>query len=226
MGLRPRHEGPPQYKTFACLHKTAGCCLVALCCLLPSEGSLAFGIFAEGRRRRIEVDVSLLAVTLALFGVLALPMAGRFCCICGRFARVPFAECNYCGDAPSYHHGRCCPWKPPREEAADDRPLEAPEGICQVCGSSSGLQWKNGFHCIPCHNQQQLLTSQTSTGTGQASSSEGPLIQSEELCVCQLCVPTKCKSWPVCRLCGSSSSLQLQDGFHCAALVPSVTKQL
>jgi hypothetical protein len=43
----------------------------------------------------------------------SLPMPGRFCCICGKFARVPFARCNYCGDSPSYHHGRCCPWKPP-----------------------------------------------------------------------------------------------------------------
>ena len=35
----------------------------------------------------------------------SLPMPGSFCCICGKFARVPFARCNYCGDSPSYHHG-------------------------------------------------------------------------------------------------------------------------
>ena len=40
------------------------------------------------------------------------PMPGRFCCICGKFARLPFPTCDYCWDTPSYHHGRCCPWKP------------------------------------------------------------------------------------------------------------------
>ena len=86
----------------------------------------------------------------------SLPMPGRFCCICGKFARVPFAKCNYCGDSPSYHHGRCCPWKPPEENACVDKgPIEEPEGLCQVCGFPSGLQLQNGFHCIPCHNQQQ-----------------------------------------------------------------------
>ena len=34
------------------------------------------------------------------------------CRICGGYARVPFQRCWYCGDAPSYHHGRCCPAKP------------------------------------------------------------------------------------------------------------------
>ena len=53
-------------------------------------------------------------------GCLSLPMPGRFCCICGRFARLPFAWCNHCGDTPSYHHGRCCPWRPPEESAGAD----------------------------------------------------------------------------------------------------------
>ena len=43
------------------------------------------------------------------------PMPGRLCCLCGEFARVPFAKCNYCGETPSYHHGRCCPHKPSGE---------------------------------------------------------------------------------------------------------------
>jgi hypothetical protein len=30
------------------------------------------------------------------------------CCICHEFARIPFARCYFCGEAPSYHHGRCC----------------------------------------------------------------------------------------------------------------------
>ena len=49
--------------------------------------------------------------------VLAL-MPGRFCCICGGYARVSFAACSYCGDSPSYHTGRCCPWKPPSSRGA------------------------------------------------------------------------------------------------------------
>jgi hypothetical protein len=30
------------------------------------------------------------------------------CYICHEFARIPFANCYFCGEAPSYHHGRCC----------------------------------------------------------------------------------------------------------------------
>jgi len=40
------------------------------------------------------------------------PMRGRFCCICGGHASVPFPSCSYCGEKPSYHHGRCCLHKP------------------------------------------------------------------------------------------------------------------
>jgi hypothetical protein len=31
------------------------------------------------------------------------------CCYCGIPAFIPYADCNFCGDQPSYHHGRCCP---------------------------------------------------------------------------------------------------------------------
>ena len=31
------------------------------------------------------------------------------CSICGEFARVPFRYCRFCGNSPSWHHGRCCP---------------------------------------------------------------------------------------------------------------------
>ena len=34
------------------------------------------------------------------------------CEYCLGFAKVPFAQCWYCGSKPSYHHGRCCPLKP------------------------------------------------------------------------------------------------------------------
>ena len=30
------------------------------------------------------------------------------CCVCHEFARIPFRRCNFCGQSPSYHHGRCC----------------------------------------------------------------------------------------------------------------------
>ena len=34
------------------------------------------------------------------------------CEICDAFSSVPHALCWYCGAAPSWHHGRCCPAKP------------------------------------------------------------------------------------------------------------------
>ena len=36
------------------------------------------------------------------------------CDICEQPARVPYRNCNFCGKAPSYHHGRCCPSNPGR----------------------------------------------------------------------------------------------------------------
>ena len=36
----------------------------------------------------------------------------RRCSICYDRARVPFDECWFCGQSPSWHHGRCCPDKP------------------------------------------------------------------------------------------------------------------
>ena len=40
----------------------------------------------------------------------------RRCSICFERARVPFDECWFCGQSPSWHHGRCCPDKPRRHE--------------------------------------------------------------------------------------------------------------
>ena len=36
----------------------------------------------------------------------------RSCEICRQLydgETLPFEHCRYCGDTPSYHHGRCCP---------------------------------------------------------------------------------------------------------------------
>ena len=46
------------------------------------------------------------------------PPADTFCMICREFGRVPYAECWYCGDSPSWHHGRCCPERPEPETDA------------------------------------------------------------------------------------------------------------
>ena len=54
------------------------------------------------------------------------------CRICGDYARVPFARCNFCGDAPSFHHGRCCPMKP-------RRPGPYASEMSVLCGCSYGL---------------------------------------------------------------------------------------
>ena len=34
------------------------------------------------------------------------------CSICHGWAGVPFGDCWFCGQAPSWHHGRCCPDRP------------------------------------------------------------------------------------------------------------------
>ena len=36
------------------------------------------------------------------------------CDVCECPARVPYARCIFCGNQPSYHHGRCCPENPGR----------------------------------------------------------------------------------------------------------------
>ena len=54
---------------------------------------------------------------------------------------IPFVVCNFCGARPSWHHGRCCPWRdwPPRSgctnpkedglaQEAGDQHLDAPSG--------------------------------------------------------------------------------------------------
>jgi hypothetical protein len=45
------------------------------------------------------------------------------CCYCGVAAFIPYAECNFCGEKPSYHHGRCCPNRPaqPTLSSADKK---------------------------------------------------------------------------------------------------------
>ena len=42
--------------------------------------------------------------------------------ICGQVAPgCPYPSCRFCGDTPSYHHGRCCPARPrrPRPQALE-----------------------------------------------------------------------------------------------------------
>ena len=42
------------------------------------------------------------------------------CEICGEYGRVPFRWCSFCGDSPSWHHGRCCPqWVPRRQDLGE-----------------------------------------------------------------------------------------------------------
>jgi len=46
----------------------------------------------------------------------------RVCEFCGRCypgEQFPFPQCRFCGDSPSWHHGRCC--------------LERPRGNCALC---------------------------------------------------------------------------------------------
>ena len=39
------------------------------------------------------------------------PTPPLVCALCGDYARVPFRRCTFCGAAPAWHHGRCCPAK-------------------------------------------------------------------------------------------------------------------
>ena len=48
------------------------------------------------------------------------------CNVCRRSCGVPFARCWYCGESPSYHHGRCCPslqQQPPSSSSSSRRPV-------------------------------------------------------------------------------------------------------
>ena len=60
------------------------------------------------------------------------------CEYCGRPSPgIPFARCNFCGARPSWHHGRCCPWRdwPPRTGCTN--PKEdglAQDGLAQETG--------------------------------------------------------------------------------------------
>ena len=47
------------------------------------------------------------------------------CDVCRNTCGVPFARCWYCGDSPSYHHGRCCPSlrEQPASSSSSRRPI-------------------------------------------------------------------------------------------------------
>jgi hypothetical protein len=50
------------------------------------------------------------------------------CEICDAFSSVPHALCWYCGAAPSWHHGRCCPAKPQSDRVWEMRYRRMPGG--------------------------------------------------------------------------------------------------
>ena len=89
------------------------------------------------------------------------PVPGWYCCICGQFAKVPFDRCNYCGDTPSYHHGRCCPHKPPPRGVQFDGHVR-PDAVCSPTDFSMvqsghrcldillGFGNVSGRHCASC----------------------------------------------------------------------------
>jgi hypothetical protein len=54
---------------------------------------------------------------------------GRYCCYCGQPAQIPYWRCWYCHESPTYHHGRCCPLKPPEDVRADMGRTRAPVRI-------------------------------------------------------------------------------------------------
>ena len=68
------------------------------------------------------------------------PNLDSVCEVCKTFARVPYAQCNFCQDEPSYHHGRCCPRRqlaPPRNLAASasDSVAHPPKAVVRCDGS-------------------------------------------------------------------------------------------
>ncbi len=77
-----------------------------------AAGPVRHAMVSRDRGRRAPYLGQVCEATAAPRVSSGLPMPGSYCCICGKFARVPFARCSYCWDSPSYHHGRCCPWKP------------------------------------------------------------------------------------------------------------------
>ena len=54
------------------------------------------------------------------------PMDRFGCDYCGWWhpnSPFPFPSCNFCGETPSYHHGRCCPLKPTRRSERERSPI-------------------------------------------------------------------------------------------------------
>ena len=76
----------------------------------------------------------------------------NYCSICWRYARVPFRWCSFCGDSPSWHHGRCCPdFDPDREDVGEDEPLYP--------GVSEGMVLSSD------HSRGELVIAQTTAAT-------------------------------------------------------------
>jgi len=79
------------------------------------------------------------------------PLAG-FCCHCGKPAPTPFAVCNYCGDQPSHHHGRCCPDRdaqPGVRAASPTQPIHSPSSSSKpqaVDSSDTRPAWQEVHH--------------------------------------------------------------------------------
>jgi hypothetical protein len=63
------------------------------------------------------------------------------CEICDAFSSVPHALCWYCGAAPSWHHGRCCPAKPQSDRVWEMRYRWMPGGSDSSTSSWSTSWW-------------------------------------------------------------------------------------
>ena len=66
----------------------------------------------------------------------------RTCNKCGTFARVPFQNCMYCGDMPSYHHGRCCPYN-----RASTQIKNTTDPRCEICRTRALVPFRFCMYC-------------------------------------------------------------------------------
>ena len=70
-----------------------------------------------------------------------------WCEFCWMEGGTPFNLCRYCGDAPSWHHGRCCPLKPFRGDWCEycQEWGRFPFGKCWFCRADPA--WHHGRCC-------------------------------------------------------------------------------
>ena len=104
-------------------------------------------------------------------------MIERKCSICHQFARIPYAECRYCGESQCDHHGGCCPFKRKTPLTVDkseiDRLVDRRVNDALVSATATGTSTKQA--CV----LQNLTTEQQQQVTAAAAEATRRTIEKE-----------------------------------------------